>query len=542
MDKRTLMAVALAILVMSGYSFIMQKYYPAPKQAVTQTADAATSKTVSNIPSTVSSQNLTEFPSHESIRLSSENVDYELSDIGASIKSINIKKHNNLYKDETVYETVYPGAAIFSLSGIAGSEDLDKAKYRFTKTDNGGEFILDLKNGLQIRKIYALNNGNGLNLEVKIKNTTNQAVKFGYAIVGVSSIKTASAQDAGFVDSSVYLSGKRVKVKPPRTIDSTGNIYIGSVDWAALQGKYVTLVAKPFQKTVSVTVSKLPNNNSSLMFTNETVEIASNETVSSRFFLYSGPVNSAAMAKYQVGIENSVNLGIFGDISKFLLWLLGLFYKIFHNYGVAIILVAILISMVLYPLTLKSFKSMKEMQILQPKIEKLRKEHKDNPQKLNKEIMELYKKHKVNPFGGCLPMILQMPIFIALYQAFSRAAELRAAKFLWIKDLSLPDKAFFIPTGTETGIPVNILPILMAITMFFQQKLSATTTHAASSDKEDVLQQQQKIMTIMMPILFGFIFYNMPSGLVLYWFINTLIMFFQQARIMKSFHVETAIL
>jgi len=217
---------------------------------------------------------------------------------------------------------------------------------------------------------------------------------------------------------------------------------------------------------------------------------------------------------------------------------LNFLYSVFRNYGVAIILLAILISLLMYPLTMKSFKSMKEMQVLQPKIEKLRKDLKDNPQKLNKEIMELYKKHKVNPFGGCLPMVLQMPVFIALYQAFSRAIELKGAGFLWIKDLSLSDKAFVIQTGPGSSIPINVLPILMGITMFFQQKASTMSVHA---NKDDQMQQQQKMMTFMMPVLFGFIFYNMPSGLVLYWFINTLLMFFQQIRIMKTFHVESQI-
>jgi YidC/Oxa1 family membrane protein insertase len=150
--------------------------------------------------------------------------------------------------------------------------------------------------------------------------------------------------------------------------------------------------------------------------------------------------------------------------------------------------------------------------------------------------MELYKKYKVNPFGGCLPMLLQMPIFIALYQALIRAIELKNAKFLWIADLSNPDKAFLLPTKSVVGtnIPINILPILMAITMFLQQKFS--NPHSNVIDKEDVMQQQQKMMAVLMPVMFGVIFYNMPSGLVLYWFINTLIMFFQQIRMAKSFH------
>jgi len=168
---------------------------------------------------------------------------------------------------------------------------------------------------------------------------------------------------------------------------------------------------------------------------------------------------------------------------------------------------------------------MKEMQLLQPKIEALRKEHKDNPQALNKEIMELYKEHKVNPLGGCLPLLLQMPIFFALYQALMRSVSLRGAKFLWIKDLSAPDQLFTLKNSLPfLGNQVNILPILMAIGMFVQQKISMVKTTGEAA-------QQQKIMSIIMPVMFGVIFYQMPSGLVLYWFVNSTLMLIYQFRI-----------
>jgi YidC/Oxa1 family membrane protein insertase len=171
---------------------------------------------------------------------------------------------------------------------------------------------------------------------------------------------------------------------------------------------------------------------------------------------------------------------------------------------------------------------MKEMQILQPKIEALRKELKDNPQKLNKEIMELYKEHKVNPLGGCLPLLLQMPIFFALYQALIRSVALRGAHFLWIKDLSSPDKAFVLKNSIPfLGNQVNILPILMAIGMYVQQKISMAKTTGDAA-------QQQKMMTIIMPVMFGVIFYQMPSGLVLYWFVNSLLMLSYQFRINRQ--------
>ena len=171
---------------------------------------------------------------------------------------------------------------------------------------------------------------------------------------------------------------------------------------------------------------------------------------------------------------------------------------------------------------------MKEMQAVQPKIEELRKIYKDNPQKLNKEIMELYREHKVNPLGGCLPLVLQMPIFFALYQALMRSIALKGASFLWIKDLSEPDRLFILPkTLPVIGNEFNILPVLMAIGMFIQQKFTMASASSAAAE-------QQKLMTIFMPILFGIIFYHMPSGLVLYWFVNSTLMLIYQIRISRS--------
>jgi len=169
---------------------------------------------------------------------------------------------------------------------------------------------------------------------------------------------------------------------------------------------------------------------------------------------------------------------------------------------------------------------MKEMQALQPHIEELRRTYKDNPQRLNKEMMELYKKHKVNPFSGCLPLILQMPIFFALYQALMRSVLLKGAGFLWIKDLSEPDRLFSLP-ATLPIREINLLPILMTIIMFIQQKMSVTSSSSTT-------MQQQKAMMIIMPIMFGLIFYNMPSGLVLYWFINSLLMLIFQVKISQT--------
>jgi len=177
---------------------------------------------------------------------------------------------------------------------------------------------------------------------------------------------------------------------------------------------------------------------------------------------------------------------------------------------------------------------LQKMQELHPQMEKLKIQLKDNPQKLNKEIMELYKKYNINPMSGCLPMLLQMPIFIALYQALMKSIELRGASFLWIKDLSSPEAIPLPISFPIIGNTINILPLIMIAAMVVQQKMSTKSMGSAVTDEQ---KQQQKMMLIIMPIMFGFIFYNMPSGLVLYWVVNTILTIVEQKAILKNTNV-----
>jgi YidC/Oxa1 family membrane protein insertase len=186
-------------------------------------------------------------------------------------------------------------------------------------------------------------------------------------------------------------------------------------------------------------------------------------------------------------------------------------HTVTHNYGLDIIILAIFLKVILTPLTYKSQEQMKEMQKLQPEVKRLQQKYKDDKQALNREVMELYKRRKVNPVGGCLPMVLQMPIFFALYQAFLGAIELRHAPFiLWIRDLSVKD-------------PTYITPLLMGVTMLIQQKMTPTPA-----------DPQMKMMTAFMPIVFTFIFLNFPSGLVLYWLVTNVLSIGQQFYINKK--------
>ena len=191
------------------------------------------------------------------------------------------------------------------------------------------------------------------------------------------------------------------------------------------------------------------------------------------------------------------------------------------GYGVAIIILTILIRLIFHPLHKKSTDSMKKMQEIQPLIKSLQDKYKNDPKKLQQETMMLYKEKKVNPMGGCLPMFIQIPIFIALYTILRGAIELRYVDFLWINDLSAPENLFAgkIPIPFNSNDALNILPILMAGSMILQQKMTSAATAITPEQK-----QQQQIMMFMMPIMMLFFFYDMPSGLVLYWTVSNLLM------------------
>ncbi|MDD5596134.1 MAG: YidC/Oxa1 family membrane protein insertase, partial [Candidatus Omnitrophica bacterium] len=199
------------------------------------------------------------------------------------------------------------------------------------------------------------------------------------------------------------------------------------------------------------------------------------------------------------------------------------FHSFSHNWGVSIIILAIITYAVIFPFTMKSTKAMRRMQEIQPLMDALRKEYKDNPQKLNKEVLELYKKHKVNPIGGCLPLLFQFPVFIALYQVLLKFVELKNANFLWIKDLSMPDHAFKLPLPPPVDY-LNVLPLIIVLVGFLQQKFATPMTG----------ESNQKMMGFFMIGFMGIIFYNFPAGLTLYWLTQNILTFAYQLHITRS--------
>jgi YidC/Oxa1 family membrane protein insertase len=229
------------------------------------------------------------------------------------------------------------------------------------------------------------------------------------------------------------------------------------------------------------------------------------QSVTRNVTYYAGPKKHAVVHTLGKECGEIMEFGFLSPLSRGLLWLMNFFYSIFSNYGVAIILMTMVVKLIFWPLTHKSAESMRKMQALQPEVTALREKFKDNPQRLNKEVMLMYKEKKVNPMAGCLPLVVQIPVFIALFNTLRSAVELRFASFLWIRDLSVQEGLL----ADVLPVPINILPIFMTGMTIIQQKMTPQMGDPA----------QAKMMTYM-PIIFLFLFYTMPSGLVLYWTVS----------------------
>jgi len=235
------------------------------------------------------------------------------------------------------------------------------------------------------------------------------------------------------------------------------------------------------------------------------VDLAPNKQITSHFKMFLGPKKTEEMEKFGESLEGALDLGVLEIISKPMLAMLRWFHGYTGNYGVAIILLTIVVRVALFPLTYKGMASMKRMQKLQPKMKALREKFKNDKERLNREMMLLYKRGKVNPLGGCLPLLLQMPIFFALYWALSGAIELRHSPFIfWVTDLSAPDGLY-------------VTPILMGVSMMVQQKLTPTTPDP----------MQARIM-MWMPAIFTVFMLQFPAGLTTYWFTSNLLSIVQQ--------------
>jgi YidC/Oxa1 family membrane protein insertase len=504
MEKRLILAIALSLLVLLTWSAWVSKTYHIENKEVTTKNLTSAQALTKEAPTFIPQQE--ELPAPSLFNYSQEKFEITFIEPQAAIKEVTFKDYQDyklllqygfLLGDKTLNfkkESITPDSVVFVHSG---QDKIVTKKFIFSKSNYN------------------------IDLEIKIQNLSSLPISFNLPLILGALDFSPKNLEARFQDVTVATKEKTLHLSPRRDVE------FENLKFLSLRDRYFCVIVEPGLGGYGSFFKKLNSAKIEVGLSSQKITLPAGQQLEQKFRIYLGPQDLRLINRIQPEWSQVIYYGTFDFISQILLNALEFLYRLAHNWGWAIVILSLGVYLLLFPLTLKQMSSMKQIQALQPKVEELRKTYKDNPQKLNKEIMELYRQYKVNPLGGCLPLVLQMPIFFALYQTLMRSAALKGARFLWIKDLSAPDRLFILPVSLPIlGNEINILPILMTVGMFIQQRISAGTTTSVSAE-------QQKLMMVLFPLLFGFIFYHMPSGLVLYWFINSTLMLFYQIRMTR---------
>ncbi|APG28205.1 hypothetical protein A7E78_10305 [Syntrophotalea acetylenivorans] len=366
--------------------------------------------------------------------------------------------------------------------------------------------------GLKIEKIFKLRgNSFDFDLQVRLTNLGTQTLRGATSLSLVEPWnESMKGSRYSFVGPAVF-DGEKVHTHEVEDLAEEAPVYGSSSVWTLFERKYfMSAVVALADAGEKFRISKSGDLVENTIETPYAV-LAAGQSTSADYLCFFGPRDIEILEQVDRQLDKAIDFGFFEIIARPLLTVLKFFYSYVGNWGIAIILLTCIIKLLFWPLTQKSYKSMKAMQTLQPEMQKLREKFKNNKEQLNKEIMALYKTKRVNPMGGCLPMFVQIPVFFALYKVLLGTIALRHAPFaFWLQDLSVKD-------------PYYITPIIMGVTMFFQQKMSPSTMDPA----------QAKIF-MFMPLIFTFMFLNFPSGLVLYWMVNNILTILQQWHVNRE--------
>jgi YidC/Oxa1 family membrane protein insertase len=415
-----------------------------------------------------------------------------------------------------------------------GLGDLSRASYRVEQPDAKTLVFTHEQAGLRIRKTYFFDDGYALRLRLELENGSAGSVGSSFIV----SWPVARRDSADFTDYQVaaYHDGKLahylVSAPPgflgmgPGAADEPASL-TGNVDWAGAHTRYflaALLPDNPREASARFTPT-LPGKLATLELGFARAELPPAARLDREVRLYLGPKEPERLDAMGAHLDEAIQKGWFPSLTRFFTWVLTATHKIVPNYGVAIILITIVVRLLMAPLMARQMKSMKRMSVLQPRMKEIQEKYPDDRQKQSEAMMALYREAGVNPLSmmtGCLPMFLQLPVFIGFYYALQGAIQLRQQPFVaWIDDLSMPEVLFVIP-GIQ--LPVRLLPILMGASMVLQQKLTPTTMDPA----------QARIMLTVMPVMFTVMFYQFASGLVLYWFVSTLLGIGQQVFTNRS--------
>jgi len=529
-SRRGLLVIALLFMSFIVYQQWQLDYHtPKPvatEQTVTSTSDVPASSTGSNTVITTDTQ-----VKGKVITLENDVFRLKINTLGGDVISSELLKYDAELDSNMPFVLLQntPEHVYIAQSGLIGKDGIDtkagRADYQvegenFKLADGQNELIVPLvyqKEGVTYRKIFVLKRGEyDIAVNYEINNQSDKTIE----VEPYGQLRHTLVDSSGNVAMPTYTGGaysssetnyKKYSFSDMENANLSVNTKAG---WVAVLQHYFVSAWIPNQDADNqlYTLTDKANNIGSIGYRGPVVAIQPNTTEKLTSKLWTGPKLQNEMGQVADHLDLTVDYGWAWFIAKPLFWLLTFIQQLVHNWGVAIICVTLVVKAILYPLTKAQYTSMAKMRMLQPKLQEMRERFGEDRQRMSQEMMKLYKDEKVNPLGGCLPLLLQMPIFIALYWTFMEAVELRHAPFFgWIQDLSAQD-------------PYYILPILMGASMFLLQKMSPTPV----ADP-----MQQKIMNFM-PLIFMVFFLWFPAGLVLYWLVSNLITIIQQQLIYRG--------
>lgn len=469
----------------------------------------------------------------ELVTITTDVVKAEIDTLGGELKRLELLKYRDTVhpeKNMVLFDSGNNGHTYVGQTGLIGgpfpnhkSSFVAKPGPRSLDGANDLQLVLESEQGgVKLVKTYSFKRGDyTIGIKHDIVNNTGSAitpslymqlVRDGNKPEGESRFYSTFTGPAVFTDEQKFqkLSFEDIEKNKASHVKKAGDGWI-----AVVQHYFVSAFFGPDKLEREIYTKKVDNNLYAIGDIFSLGSIAPGTTKSFDSRLYSGPQESTILEKVAPGFELVKDYGFLTIIAKPIFWLMNNIHKLLGNWGWTIIVLTILIKLAFFPLSAASYRSMAKMKTVTPKMQSIRERYKSDPQKMNQAMMELYKTEKINPLGGCLPIVVQIPVFIALYWVLSASVEMRGAPWLgWVHDLAAPDRLFTVPW---IDMPVGILPIVMAITMVIQTRLNPTPPDPI----------QAKVM-MFMPLIFSFMFFFFPSGLVLYWVVNNILSIAQQ--------------
>jgi YidC/Oxa1 family membrane protein insertase len=539
-EQRTLVAISMMLGLILVYQAFFAPKRPVEKPPAVPAASQPAAPAVT--PPAAPAPNKAEAPPAErEIPVETKTLTVTLTTRGGGVKSWRLKDY--VVAGEGPVDIVAPAGrgeapplAAWGYMGLPGPEtqEADRTALRLTGTEEQGAIVFSRRdpNGLRTEKRLRFHSeGYTVDVELRLRNEGREDIPVEPKAVWGPGFRESQdkAKAAAQRAPTTWVDDGRAEDHPKDIKPGAPRYHKGAVAWTALQDTYFAAALIPETKGDEAFTAVAEDGQPWVGLQAPPARLRPGQEALFRFKVYGGPKDISRLAAAAPQLDHLVNLGsfFFGSwsiidygLARPGLWLLQALHRITGNYGLAIILLTVLLKAAMFPLTQKSLKSMQAMQALQPKIQAIKEKYKNNPQKRNQEMADLMRRHKVSGAAGCLPMLAQMPVFIGLYNALSNSIDLWQARFLWVKDLSAPEHGLF----AFAGIDFRPLPLLMGATQFLQMKLSPSAADPA----------QAAIMTYFMPIFMTFIFYSFPSGLVLYWLCFNALQIGQQYLLNKA--------